>query len=251
MDNKQQLYKVRVTTLEKFRRYMKEVVPTYDTEEELIKALKGEFEGNDKTRFGSAFHAIVEHPELLDDLGSPTIVQVDGLKVCVPYNVAKVAHDHARNHPQMICEVPITKVYQTEKYTVQVYGKTDGIEGVAMRDCKTKYRGVSATEYMDSYQWRYYLDMMGLDVFYYDVFEIRYFDGLKQDEYGVYHPVITTGRDKQLRPLGIIQHEPITCTSYMNMHRDCVNLIDEFMQYIETRNFFHLLKSMPYEAALM
>ena len=56
------MYTVRVTQLEKFRRYMDSVSP-FDTEQSVIDTLSGEFKGNEYTWIGTAFHKIVEEGE--------------------------------------------------------------------------------------------------------------------------------------------------------------------------------------------
>jgi hypothetical protein len=53
------MFRISVTTLEKFRRYMAGV-SAFDTEESLIESIKGIFKGNDKTRFGNAYHELIE-----------------------------------------------------------------------------------------------------------------------------------------------------------------------------------------------
>lgn len=53
------MYRISVTSLEKFRRYL-EGVSSYDTEEALLETLSGEFKGNAYTRIGTAFHNVVE-----------------------------------------------------------------------------------------------------------------------------------------------------------------------------------------------
>ena len=53
------MYKLSVTTIEKFRRYVVGA-SEYDTEQALLEAIKGVFTGNDKTRTGSCYHKIIE-----------------------------------------------------------------------------------------------------------------------------------------------------------------------------------------------
>lgn len=53
------MYRVRVTQLEKFRRFRDEV-SSFDTEESVIETLSGDFKGNEYTQIGTAFHKIIE-----------------------------------------------------------------------------------------------------------------------------------------------------------------------------------------------
>lgn len=249
--------KVRVSTLEKFRRYMASGEDDqYDNEASLIESLEGKFEGNDKTRLGSAFHKIVELPKVSREIDGNLLVDINkddqtgDPKVFVPSHIVDIALGYKAAHPLMVSEVPFSKVYHTGKYSITVYGKMDGLEGARGRDMKLKFGRPTPTDYMASYQWRFYGDMAGIIAFDYDVFEVKFFDRLtRQGDF--YLPMATTGRDKAPRQIQMIPHEPITCVPYTTMHQDCVQLITEFLDYIENRNFFHLLKQVPYETAIL
>lgn len=254
-------YRISVTTLESFRRFLTaEEDSNFDTEEQLIDTLKGKFEGNDKTRFGSAFHKVVESPEIHKglDLVSVDINDPSRMKpgtplepeVLLPAHIADIAVNHRKSFPYMICEVRATKTYELQKYMIQVSGILDGLDGATIKDSKTKFRAPKATEYMSSYQWRFYLDMLNLKAFDYHLFEVKYFDSLVL-EFGKYSVKATTGRDKQPREIAMVAHEPIRCVSYLGITRDCTNLIEEFMEYIENRNLFHLLKPATQNEAIL
>jgi hypothetical protein len=79
---------------------------------------------------------------------------------------------------------------------------------------------------MDSAQWKFYLDALGLDVFWYDVFEVKGFNEM-------------TGVVEKTQ---FIPHEPLRCARYLGLEKDCLELVKAFMEYIELRNFYHLLK---------
>lgn len=237
-------YRISVTTLEKFRRMMADT-SSYDTEESLIESLEGKFTGNDKTRVGTAFHAIIETPSFLTtnhhlsvDVKagverSWVVINVDEYRIAIPMECAKVVADFSLSHPLMVHEVPVKKTYITPRFALQVGGRLDGVEGAFINDAKTKYRAPSdISDYTDSCQWKFYLDMTGAKKFLYDIFEVKRFKGLNQAADGICY----------LDGIDVVYHEPIPCTPFLGMGEYCTNLVHQFMEYIDMRNLFHLLK---------
>lgn len=219
------MYRISVTSLEKFRRYMNNV-SDWDTEEALIETLKGLFTGNDKTKTGSAYHKIIEGDfSLVKESG---IVYADGFAFSMEQ--ALPALNFRAEHMGMVHEIPVSKIYEVGDINIQVSGRLDGVEGIEIRDTKTKYKTINFQEYMESCQWKFYLDMLQLDTFHYDVFEVKGFDSLPGTT-----PIFLPG--VQFMPC-----ESITCYSYSSMEADCHRLLNDFMQYIDNRNFYHLLK---------
>lgn len=223
------MYKVSVTTIEKFRRYMTNA-SSFDTEQDLLESIKGLFYGNDKTKFGSAFGKIIEEGDVLRKTvnGTPGYL-VDG--IFFNEALAAPAVEYRARHPHMVYEVPVSKIYKVGDMEVYVSGRTDGIEGAQTRDVKCKFRSPDFQEYHDSYQWRFYLDMLGLDVFYYDVFEIIGFNAFY-------------GELNILQDISIIPYEPFYCKSYQGMSQDCSILLNQFFAYIEQRDLFQFLKTI-------
>jgi hypothetical protein len=230
------MFKISVTTLESFRRYMREVSPV-DTEDSLIEKLAGRFVGNPKTWIGSAFHKIIDSPDCMEIIPTPlshcqVILEEKGLPPIPVYfsqPQAQLALDYRAAHPSMIHEVPIWKVYDVPKYgEIMVSGKVDGIYGREIHDVKVKFRPMNTEEYLDSAQWRFYADILGLDICYFNIFEIK---GLSEDR-----PF------QSLNACMMEAQDPIRCDRYLNLGGDCLDLIAEFMEYIEGRNFYHLLK---------
>ena len=149
--------RISVTTLEKFRRYMAET-SSFDTEESLIESLKGLFKGNDKTKFGSACHKIVEG-EYIGHEGEVAVV-IDN-EVFVFHKEQYTPYlDYRIAHPLMIHEMPVQKVYETAFGPIQVTGRIDGIEGCVVRDLKNRFRALSDSDYTESCQWKFYLEML-------------------------------------------------------------------------------------------
>lgn len=229
------MLRVSVTTLEKFRRYMTEAT-CYDTEAALLETIRGEFVGNDKTRIGGAFHKIIED-------GAPTPTWINEKPGYLIDDIFLHLHqgDHAavyrQEHPLMIFEVPINHVYTTSYGDIAVTGRVDSIEGAEVWDPKTRYRSVDFEEYIDSYQWRYYLDALNLDAFHYQLFEFKGFDKFNEG------PPFIVPED-----VTVVTHEHLRITRYINLHQDCLSLLEEFLGYVENRNIFHLLKTFKQES---
>jgi len=224
-------YRISVTTLEKFRRYMTEA-SSFDTEEALIESIKGIFLGNDKTRVGGAFHNIIEGNYLRK--GNRVIAD----RVSFTKDQADVAFGYKKKHPLMVHEISIRKTYYTNYFPIQVSGRIDGTEGLNTHDAKTKFREVNFQDYIDSCQWKYYLDILEADIFYYDLFEVKGFKELGKMPW-------TLNRGVQF-----IAHEPLQCLRYENMEADILNLLNCFLDYMHNRKFVHLLKPAILEPEL-
>jgi hypothetical protein len=82
------------------------------------------------------------------------------------------------------------KLYETPSGLVTLVGKVDGLEGRTVRDQKLT-ENWEAEKYLDSLQWRAYLDMFGADAFVYDVFKRSKHNDNDPDmvEVKEYHPM--------------------------------------------------------------
>ena len=220
------MFRISVSTLEKFRR-VKLGLTQFDTEEALIQAIRGLFTGNDKTKTGGAFHKVIEGEYKVLDSEEEWVLADEFL---FTRSQAAPAIAYKKAHPSMIHEIPVNKIYSVGDYAVKVSGRVDGLEGMHVRDPKTIYKTPNLQDYIDSYQWRYYLELLGLDVFYYDVFEVRGFKSLPSKM-----PYVLA-RVEFLAPVDI------QCLRYTDMDKDCEVLLREFMSYIESKNLLHILK---------
>lgn len=232
------MQRISVTTIEKFRRFMAEASP-FDTEESLIESLKGVFIGNDKTRFGSAFHKIIEDgfEKNFKQLQSGLLGQlVDN--IFIPNTIIAPAYKYCDLHPNRVHEIAVQKTFDTAFGPIQVTSRIDVIKGACARDIKTKFRSVDFTEYAESCQWKFYLNILELDVFYYDLFEIKGFDKFEGDGIQI------------LDNIEIIAHEPFQCLRYEDMDNDIHSLLNEFLEYLHNRNLVHLLKPALQEELL-
>ena len=213
---------VRVSTIESFRRFRDNVTETFDTEEALIAKIKGEFHGNFKTQIGTAFHYLIEHHFM------STIQYDEFVKMGVEFSAKQkeIAFAHSFNISPFIPEVRHEKVYKVGKYTLSVTGCTDVLQGNTLRDTKCKFSPPSLTDYYDSYQWRLYLSIFGLNRFIYDIFE---FVGYKDE------------MCRNVSNLALNQQAPFECISYENMETDINTLILDFCEWLSFRNLWHLI----------
>ena len=215
------MYTIRVTNLEKFRRFRDEETETYDTEQSVIDSLSGSFVGNDLTYIGSAFHKIIEKFNTDNPETEESIFNEFGVKFS--NEQGKIAQNHAFNMYPFLPEIPNKKIYDTFLGKIQVTGTTDVLQGTVLRDTKTKFTPPVMQDYYRSYQWRLYLDMFGLDRFIYDVFEFSGHNG------------------KDVSEFEIKQHEPFECLRYEKMEQDIQILLNDFMGWIQLRNLYHLI----------
>lgn len=214
---------IRVTMIEAFRRYLAN--GDYDhyeiTEQSVIDSLTGKFEGNVYTHIGSAFHSIVENgcETPMKAVEGGALMFIAGNEVHLSLDQIQVALDYRDEHPLAFHEIRLRKDYGRAIVT----GCADMIDGVEIRDIKTKYSAPSDKEYIDSCQWRYYLDIFGADVFHFDLFV---FNGYNKDKHGY-----------DVSSLELTRHTPpITCYRYPEMESDNILLLNQFLDWVEARN---------------
>lgn len=92
---------------------------------------------------------------------------------------------------------------------LQVTGCVDILAGKRVEDHKTTAR-FDAERYLAGYQWRFYLDLLGADVFRWNVFEIR-----------------------EIKPLvyQVADLQTLETYRYPGMHADCARLAAEFYDF--------------------
>ncbi len=235
---------IRVTQVESFRRYLEQSeLSNYEiTEQSVIDSITT-FAGNTKTRIGTAFHRIIEEgrPEcekVAEGMrtflyyGKPKeepvpcgrSFDVDGNSVMLDIPQIKVALDYREQYPDVFHEVREYKDYGD----CIVTGCADMLGTTYIRDIKTKFSGsFSDGDYINSCQWRFYLELFGIDTFHFDLF---IFDDYKEDKHGY-----------DVRGLPLHRHEPITCYRYPGMEQDNRRLLTEFLRWAELRNLTQYL----------
>lgn len=202
-------------------------VSDFDSEASLIESLEGKFTGNPKTMFGTAYHSLIEKDFKYSKAKKRFIVG----DFHFTEEQAKPGIMYKRAHESMVHEMVVSKIYETKYFPIQVSGRIDGIEGLYIRDIKNKFREPKVQEYMQSIQWSCYLDMLDLNTFYFDLFEIKNYPEFLPDKAPYFFPDVE-----------VIAHEPIECLRYKDMDKDILELLNFFLEYIHNRNFIHLLK---------
>lgn len=219
--------RISVTMLEKFRRVMAGA-SGFDTEESLIECITGKFTGNPKTHFGGAYHQILE-----GDFQKISPTKVKAGSYVFTAAQAKAALDYRKKHPGITHEMSIRKIYDSKYFPIQITGRVDAAEGLAIRDTKTKFGHIDWQDYIDSCQWKTYLSVLEADVFFYDLFLVKGFE----DQF------ITTPEGLAIPPDVIIEaQEPLKCLRYAEMEYDIISLMNEFLDYLNRKNIVHLLK---------
>ncbi|WP_447896790.1 hypothetical protein [Stenotrophomonas acidaminiphila] len=103
-----------------------------------------------------------------------------------------------------------------------VTGKVDCLDGRRVDDHKTTSR-FDAERYLAGYQWRFYLDLFGADVFRWNVFELR---------------------EEEPQVFQVSAPQLLEITRYPGMHDDCMQLALDYLAFAHN----HLPADMP-EAA--
>ena len=221
--------RISVTTLETYRKFL--AGDEWTTQESLIQGLITPFEGNEYTRIGSAFHAIVEQVEsIVEKLQDPVKyrVTVEGWPVVFNEEQVAMALKYRSKLPYAFHEEWIGREFDTPSMPIWVHGRVDVLHGTFVRDIKTKYSPVKYDDYAESAQWKFYLDLTGLDTFYFDLFE---FPGYKKDKHGY-----------DVSSLGIKPYGAIECIRYIGMEEENKQLVCDFTDFIVKHNLTQYLK---------
>lgn len=212
------MLQIRVTQLEKFRRFIDEVSES-ETEQSLMDVLTGDFTGNEYSRIGTAFHKIVECGDIREDY---RIVMIDNKAIYFNQSQISTALIYKESIKGCFHEVRTNKIYSVNGIDLNISGCADVILGNQIRDIKTKYSYMkSITDYTDSIQWKLYCDIFELPEFYFDVFE---FKGYNKELHGY-----------DVSGLTLFKHEPIHCIEYSSMQSDINYLLTEFMNFVKFR----------------
>lgn len=220
------IYSVRVTALECFRMWMFGITEQnegWNTEQGVIDTIMEVKTVNVKADYGSSGHLIIEHP--------------DSNKTATGYKVDKFTFNHTQvrpilkyvaEHPYMTREVPIAKLYHTQHFDLIITGTCDALEGLFVRDNKFKFSSYSVEDYYESFQWRLYLHILGLDYFVYDFFRVKGFEHLADCEKAVIEDV-----------------ESMPMFRYEGMEEDINTLLNDFADWIVFKGLQQYLVITP------
>lgn len=245
MNNKLPL--IRATQLEAFRKYIEQSdYASYEiTEQSVIDSISGAFEGNTYTRIGKAFHKIVEEgtpkyekvksgertflyygKEQKEQMPSGRAFDIEGNKIILDIPQCKAALAYRNEHPDAFHEIRLYKDFGNAIIT----GCADMIDGVEIRDIKTKYSYPIDADYINSCQWKFYLQLFNADIFHFDLF---IFEGYDKEKHGY-----------DVRGIPLKRYGPaITCYRYDGMEQDNYNLLRSFLEWAEYRDLTkYLLK---------
>lgn len=221
--------RISITTLETYRKYL--AGDPWTDQQKMIETITAPFQGNEYTRIGSAFHSIVEQGEAvlepLPDSGKYRVT-ADGYPVTFSLEQVMTALEYRIGLPYAFHEESIGREFQTPSMPIWVSGRVDVLHGTYIRDIKTKYSPVKYADYADSAQWRFYLELTGLDTFYFDLFE---FPGYKIDRDG--YDVSERG----IKPYGEIE-----CIRYDGMAEENRRLVCDFTDFIVRNGLTDYLK---------
>jgi hypothetical protein len=131
------------------------------------------------------------------------------LELAGPATVGKLEADGYTFHFDCESELALPDVRElraSKAYgPITVTGQVDALHGLRIEDHKTTGQ-FDADRYLAGYQWRFYLDIFGAQVFRWNVFEIR------EDE-----PMVYVVR----------AHHTLEQHAYRGMHEDCARLADD------------------------
>lgn len=194
------MIRVSATQLESYRRWM---INDESTIGDMINYLLRRIPPTEAMLVGSAFHKVLENAKYNDEL---TLVEQDGFKFDLS---------------ALDCEIslPETKEFKLEKQTiingeqVTFVGVVDAIQVNEIFDHKLTSKP-DVENYIDSMQWRCYLDWFDCDKFTYNLFQ-----SYKPDNQDIYQ---------------IKSFLPISFYSYDSMSRDIHDIASSFIEFVKT-----------------
>lgn len=207
------VYTARVTMIESFREFLysgDDEDKPWINEANLIATLQGVESYNVKAAFGTSGHSIIED--------APAYKTNTGYKVKdFVFSDTQVAPllKFRSEHPLMSRELPLAKLYVTPWFDLIITGTCDHLEGIMMRDTKFKFSTIDMADYMDSCQYKFYLDMADMKYFNYDFFKVTNFETMAD-----------------MPKAKISECESLPLQAYAGMQDDLQGLLYEFGEYI-------------------
>jgi hypothetical protein len=225
----------RTTTIESFREWINsgdDDDKPWVTEDGVISNIKGIETQNIKASFGSCGHCMIENPDKYRvDIDPQPFTTIASAKDLMPYDgpeyyyqvkdfsfsidQAKPMIKFRQEHPLMIREVALSKLYSTPSFDLIVTGTCDHLEGNIMRDTKFKFSSFDVQDFVDSFQWRNYLNSAEMDIFWYDFFRVKNFSVMSD-----------------MAKARISECESMMVKRYSGMEADINAIIVEFMEFV-------------------
>ncbi|MCW3111324.1 MAG: hypothetical protein JWQ09_5830 [Segetibacter sp.] len=207
------LLTTRVTAIESFRMFLygqTEANERYINEANVIGTIKGEERFNIKADYGTSGHCIIESPARYK---TNTGYQVDDFIFSDTQAIPML--NFRTDHPLMTREIALTKLYHTRHFDLVITGTCDHLEGLHVRDTKFKFSSFDVADFMSSIQWKLYLDMIGLDTFFFDFFSVSGFDKMED-----------------MAKSRIAECESMPLRRYAGMDTDIQSVLEEFAEFV-------------------
>jgi hypothetical protein len=202
--------RVSCTTLESFRLFMQ---PDQDwmPESELLATIRGEFTPNRQVLIGQAFDKVLETPERYM------------VKRGYQYDEFSFSHQTMAAALALMDRRGVYQAKAEKRYgRCTVVAKADQIVGANLKEHKATCGTFNFDKYAESYQWRFMVDIFLPALVTYHVFIL---DDHKN---------------------GVIEVKDIQSFNlfpYMGLQRDCVTLLNAFVDYVETKGLVALLEA--------
>jgi len=222
---------VSVTNLEKYRQFMNGT----KKEKDLIDALSGKFSRTVEMKIGTAFHKMIEKPELTTTKLTKGRYWRISEGVAIPAEEESKASMYRKHHFSAIYEVSVQKIYTVAGKELKVKGRIDSMEGIMARYTKVRFNTIDdIEEYTDSCQWKFYCDMLNLKCLHYDVFQVEQYEKPKK-------PEKKDGDIIYVDKLKLKLQDPISCYAYPGMEAYLQQLMSGFIEWVSHRKLLAMI----------
>lgn len=219
--------RISATQLDKWRKFRQF---EWYTEDKLIEDLFGEFIPSNQMLIGTACHALID-----DIIGGKPLdyglhESIDDHYVGMVYNMNAWMFD-AQSLVQVFDHIPTSRFSLREaknvtnigigNYDIELVAVPDLIYGTTAYDFKTVWKMLDGEDiqqyYIDSMQWKVYLMVYHISKFRYIFISL---DKTQHDDIVLVEDIDT-----------------VSCYSYPTMFREVMDLLEDFAQWIEHRNY--------------
>lgn len=194
--------RISTTTLESFRLW-REPEQDWMTEDDLVAQIRGEFQPTPITELGTAFDHVLNDPQKHQVDGGytsglhffPDLMMAPVLELLGRRGVSQVKHEKAYGDCVIVA-------------------KADELIGVRCIENKTTTGQFNIDKYLESYQWRYLIDVFGVRMVTYRVFLLS---------------------DPEQGAIRLREIQSFNTFPYAELHYDCERLVREFATYARSR----------------
>lgn len=199
--------RIPATRLESFRLYK---TTDWMTEEKLLAEIKGAEAQTPEMARGSAFDKV---------LAKPGEYRMGSFYVCDGFRFVGQSIDDAIEYiePKAFWQYKSVREYEVNGTVVELVCKADALYGLKAWEIKTTEQSITAEKsnrYLQSLQWKAYVEVFGLWAFEYLIFQLT-------DDAGLW---------------SVRETLPIMLYPYDGLSAEVFDALTEFVQYIELRN---------------